>query len=146
MAQGTTPAPLPQRLRTAGLRVTAPRIAVLTWLADHPHATADQVVAAVRHRLGSVSVQAVYDVLNACTRAGLLRRIEPASHPARFETRTDDNHHHLVCRGCGRTEDVDHVVGLAPCLDPSDAAGFAVDQTEVVFWGWCPGCASRHFE
>jgi Fur family ferric uptake transcriptional regulator len=137
---------LPHRLRAAGLRVTAPRIAVLTWLADHPHATADQVAGAVRERLGSVSVQAVYDVLHACTRAGLLRRIEPAGHPARFEARTDDDHHHLVCRGCGRTEDVDRVVGLAPCLEPSDAAGYAVERTEVVFWGWCPGCAGSRFE
>lgn len=140
------PEPLRRQLRQAGLRVTAPRIAVLTWLADHPHATADQVVTAVRDRLGSVSVQTVYDVLHACTRARLLRRIEPAGHPARFERRTADNHHHLVCRGCDRTQDVDHVVGLAPCLDPSDAGGYAVDQTEVIFWGWCPECADRHFE
>jgi Fur family ferric uptake transcriptional regulator len=137
---------LSRQLRQAGLRVTAPRITVLTWLADHPHATADQVTAAVRERLGSVSTQAVYDVLNACTRARLVRRIEPAGHPARFERRTGDNHHHLVCRGCDRTEDVDHVVGLAACLEPADASGYVVDQTEVVFWGWCPDCADRQFE
>ncbi|MCP2258034.1 Fur family transcriptional regulator, ferric uptake regulator [Streptoalloteichus tenebrarius] len=131
-----------QRLRAVGLRVTAPRLAVLDWLAGHPHATADEVATAVRQRLGTVSTQAVYDVLNACTRVGLLRRIEPAGHPARFETRAGDNHHHLVCRQCGRTEDVDCVVGARPCLDPSDTAGFEVDEAEVLFWGLCPDCRS----
>jgi Fe2+ or Zn2+ uptake regulation protein len=134
--------PLRQQLRAVGLRVTAPRIAVLTWLSGHPHATADQVAAAVRERLGSVSTQGVYDVLNVFTRVQLVRRIEPAGHPARFETRAGDNHHHLVCRMCGRTEDVDCTVGLAPCLQPADAAGYAVDEAEVVFWGLCPDCLS----
>lgn len=128
------------RLRAEGLRVTAPRLAALEWLAEHPHSTAEQVAAGVRDRLGAVSTQAVYDVLNTCTRASLLRRIEPAGHPARYETRTGDNHHHLVCRRCGRTEDVDCVVGEAPCLDPSAADGFSVDEAEVVFWGLCPDC------
>jgi Fur family transcriptional regulator, stress-responsive regulator len=132
--------PLRHRLQGAGLRITAPRLAVLGWLAEHPHATADQVAEAVRGSLGSVSTQAVYDVLNAFTRADLVRRIEPAGHPARFETRIGDNHHHLVCRMCGRTEDVDCVVGAAPCLTPDDAAGYAVDEAEVVFWGLCPEC------
>src|SRR3954471_23473360 len=91
-----------ESLKAAGLRITAPRLAVLEWLADHPHATADQVAAGVRERLGAVSTQAVYDVLNTCSRTDLVRRIEPAGHPARFETRTGDNHHHLVCRRCGR--------------------------------------------
>jgi len=126
-----------------GLRVTAPRLATLDWLAGHPHATAEQVADGVRKRLGSVSTQAIYDVLHACTRAGLLRRIEPAGHPARFETRTKDNHHHLVCRLCGRTEDVDCAVGPAPCLDPADSAGFLVDEAEVVFWGRCPDCTTN---
>ncbi len=130
-----------ERLRAVGLRVTAPRVATLDWLAGHPHATADQVADGVRGRLGSVSTQAIYDVLHACTQTGLLRRIEPAGHPARFETRTADNHHHLVCRVCGRTEDVDCAVGAAPCLDPSDSAGYVVDEAEVVFWGFCPGCS-----
>ncbi|MGM1062455.1 Fur family transcriptional regulator [Saccharothrix sp. Mg75] len=134
-----TPGPR-ELLKDAGLRVTAPRIAVLEWLAEHPHATADQVAEAVRAKLGSVSTQGVYDVLNTCSRTGLLRRIEPAGHPARFETRIGDNHHHLVCRACGRTEDVDCVHGAAPCLEPSDAAGFAVDEAEVLFWGHCPAC------
>ncbi|GAA3891310.1 fur family transcriptional regulator FurA3 [Saccharothrix violaceirubra] len=127
-------------LKGVGLRVTAPRLAVLDWLAGHPHATADQVAGGIRERLGSVSTQAVYDVLNACERTGLLRRIEPAGHPARYETRTGDNHHHLVCRTCGRTEDVDCVHGAAPCLEPSDVAGFALDEAEILFWGQCPDC------
>ena len=128
------------RLRAAGLRVTAPRLAVLSWLAEHPHDTADAIAAGVRDDLGSVSTQAVYDVLNACTRAGLLRRVEPAGQPARFETRVGDRHHHLLCRGCGRTEDVDCAVGVTACLDPSRSSGFAVDDAEVVFWGVCPDC------
>lgn len=136
------------RLRAAGLRITQPRIAVLEWLSGHPHATAEQVATAARARLGTVSTQAVYDVLSACTAAGLLRRIEPAGHPARFETRAGDNHHHLVCRVCGHTEDVDCVRGERPCLEPSDTAGFLVDEAEVVFWGLCPDCrtAAEHEE
>jgi Fe2+ or Zn2+ uptake regulation protein len=127
-------------LRAAGLRVTAPRRAVLTWLAAHPHSTVDEIGTGVRSVLGSVSTQAVYDVLGACAVAGLIRRIELPGHPARFERRAGDNHHHVVCRRCGRTEDVDCVVGAAPCLTPDDAHGFLVDEAEVVFWGVCPGC------
>ncbi|MEU0792013.1 Fur family transcriptional regulator [Amycolatopsis sp. NPDC005961] len=127
-------------LRAAGLRVTAPRQAVLTWLAAHPHSTVDEIGTGVRSVLGSVSTQAVYDVLGACAAAGLIRRIELPGHPARFERRAGDNHHHVVCRRCGRTEDVDCVVGAAPCLTPDDAHGFLVDEAEVVFWGVCPGC------
>jgi Fur family ferric uptake transcriptional regulator len=140
------PGPLRDRLHAVGLRVTAPRIAVLEWLAGHPHTTADQVAAAVRADLGSVSTQAVYDVLNAFTRVKLVRRIEPAGHPARYETRTGDNHHHLVCRMCGRTADVDCAVGVAPCLEPADAAGYLVDEAEVVFWGLCPDCRAASVE
>lgn len=128
------------RLRSVGLRVTAPRLAVLDWLAGNPHATADAVTVGVRGRLGTVSTQAVYDVLRAFTETGLVRRIEPAGHPARFETRTGDNHHHLVCRSCGRTEDVDCVHGRAPCLDPGERPGFTIDEAEIVFWGLCPDC------
>jgi Fur family transcriptional regulator, stress-responsive regulator len=128
------------RVRQAGMRVTRPRVAVLDWLDEHPHATADQVGAGARASLGSLSTQAVYDVLAAFTDAGLVRRIEPAGHPARFECRTGDNHHHVVCRGCGRTEDVDCVVGASPCLTPDDTHAFSVDEAEVVFWGWCPEC------
>jgi Fur family transcriptional regulator, stress-responsive regulator len=133
-----------EQLRAVGLRVTAPRVATLDWLATHPHATAEQVAEGVRARLGSVSTQAIYDVLHACTQNGLLRRIEPAGSPARFETRVKDDHHHLVCRSCGRTEDVDHVVGEAPCLEPTTSAGFVIDEAEVVFWGLCPDCRSSN--
>ncbi|ASO17881.1 Fur family ferric uptake transcriptional regulator [Actinoalloteichus hoggarensis] len=142
--QGRDAAPDPRdALRGVGLRVTAPRLAVLEWLARHPHSTAEQVATAARSRLGVVSTQAVYDVLRACTDRGLLRRIEPAGHPARFETRTGDNHHHLVCRQCGRTVDVDCVHGDSPCLEPSDTAGFVVDEAEVVFWGRCAPCSAE---
>ncbi|MGH8504287.1 MAG: Fur family transcriptional regulator [Gammaproteobacteria bacterium] len=127
-------------LRGAGLRVTAPRTAVLMWLSEHPHATADHIRSGVRGRLGSVSTQAVYDVLAACTGAGLVRRIEPAGHPARYECRAGDNHHHLICRSCGRTEDVDCAIGARPCLTPSETCGFDIDEAEVVFWGHCPRC------
>jgi Fur family ferric uptake transcriptional regulator len=130
-------------LRAAGLRVTAPRIAVLDAVAARPHSDADTVAVAVRDALGSVSTQAVYDVLHACVRAGILRRIEPAGSSVRYETRIGDNHHHLVCRSCGAVADVDCAVGEAPCLDPSDAHGFVVDEAEVVFWGLCPTCRSE---
>lgn len=129
-------------LRAAGLRVTAPRLAVLAWLTDHSHSTVDAIAAGVRERLGSVSTQAVYDVLGACTDAGLLRRIQPAGHPARFERRVGDNHHHVVCRRCGRTEDIDCVIGARPCLEAADDRGFTVDEAELTFWGWCPDCTS----
>lgn len=130
-------------LHRAGLRSTRPRRAVLAWLVDHPHSTADAVGIGVREQYGAVSTQAVYDVLAACTDAGLVRRIEPAGHPARFERRVGDNHHHLVCRECGRTEDVDCVVGAPPCLTPADDHDFAVDEAEVVFWGRCPTCTQQ---
>ncbi|WP_063018874.1 Fur family transcriptional regulator [Nocardia niwae] len=130
-------------LRTAGLRVTAPRLAVLDAVAARPHSDADTVAATVRETLGSVSTQAVYDVLHACVRAGILRRIEPAGSSARYETRIGDNHHHLVCRSCGAVADVDCAVGEAPCLAPSDAHGFVIDEAEVVFWGVCPSCRSH---
>jgi Fur family ferric uptake transcriptional regulator len=132
--------PVVDALRGAGLRVTAPRRAVLTWLAEHPHSTADAVGTGVRAEFGSISVQAVYDVLAACVDAGLVRRIEPAGHPARFERRVADNHHHVVCRRCGVTRDVDCIVGAAPCLTLLDDHGFALDEAEVVFWGLCPAC------
>ncbi|MFJ8819223.1 Fur family transcriptional regulator [Amycolatopsis thermoflava] len=138
--------PARDQLKAVGLRITAPRVAVLEWLAGHPHSTADQVAAGVRNVLGSVSTQTVYDVLGACANADLVRRVEPAGHPARFETRTGDNHHHLVCRGCGRAEDVDCVHGAAPCLEPSNTAGFVVEEAEVVFWGLCPACSTTHHE
>jgi Fe2+ or Zn2+ uptake regulation protein len=127
-------------LRAAGLRVTMPRLAMLTWLDGHPHATVDAIAAGVRERFGTVSTQAVYDMLAACAAAGLLRRIEPAGHPARFERRVGDHHHHLVCRRCARTEDVDRAIGAQPCLTAAQDMGFVVDEAEVVFWGVCPAC------
>jgi Fur family ferric uptake transcriptional regulator len=127
-------------LRAAGLRVTSQRVAVLQNLQRHPHSTADAIAALVRAQLGSVSTQAVYDVLRACAAVGLVRQIEPAGSAALFETRTLDNHHHLVCRRCGSVVDVDCVVGEAPCLAPDDAAGYVLDEAEVVFWGVCPAC------
>ncbi|MFB8276693.1 Fur family transcriptional regulator [Nocardia colli] len=131
------------QLRAAGLRVTAPRVAVLDAVAAAPHSDADRVAATVREALGSVSTQAVYDVLRACVHAGLLRRIEPAGSAALYETRAGDNHHHLVCRSCGTVVDIDCVVGAAPCLTPADDHGFAVDEAEVVFWGLCPACRAN---
>ena len=127
-------------LRGAGLRVTAPRVAVLNALTRHPHSTADDITNRVRDALGSVSTQAIYDVLHACVDAGLVRQIEPAGSSALYETRTGDNHHHLVCRVCGAVADVDCVVGESPCLSPSDLDGFDVDEAEVVFWGMCADC------
>lgn len=127
-------------LRTAGLRVTASRIAVLSVVTEGQHLTADQIALAVRDRVGTISTQAVYDVLGALARAGLVRRIEPAGSPARYETRVDDNHHHIVCRSCGAITDVDCVVGERPCLSPDQASGFVIDEAEITFWGFCPDC------
>ena len=130
-------------LRRHGLRATAPRVAVLEVLTSTPgHPDAEVVRSAVADRLGSVSTQAVYDILHTFTQIGLLRRIEPAGHPARYETRVGDNHHHLVCRSCSTVVDVDCAVGAAPCLTPSDDGGFAVDEAEVTFWGLCTECGA----
>lgn len=133
---------LEQQLRAASLRVTRPRVAVLGAVREHPHADTDSIIRAVRRGLPEVSHQAVYDSLHRLTEAGLLRRIQPMGSVARYETRTGDNHHHLVCRGCGTVVDVDCAVGAAPCLTASDARGFAVDEAEVVYWGRCPACAA----
>jgi Fur family ferric uptake transcriptional regulator len=128
------------RLRDASLRVTQPRIAVLTAVDAHPHADTDTVVRTARESLGAVSTQAVYDVLRALTSAGLVRRIEPAGSPARYEARVGDNHHHVVCRRCGVIADVDCAVGEAPCLDADTDHGFEIDEAEVTYWGLCPTC------
>ncbi|MBO0832569.1 MAG: transcriptional repressor [Actinobacteria bacterium] len=128
-------------LREAGLRVTRPRIAVLTALHDHPHADTDAITSVVRADLGAVSHQAVYDVLRVLTDAGLARRIQPSGSAARYEARVGDNHHHMVCRSCGAIVDVDCAVGYAPCLTASDDNGFAIDEAEVVYWGLCPQCS-----
>jgi Fe2+ or Zn2+ uptake regulation protein len=129
-----------RQLRAVGLRVTRPRLSVLNVLAGHPHADADTIVTAARASHPALSPQAVYGVLRALVERGLARRIEPAGAPALFELRVGDNHHHLVCRSCGVVADVDCAVGAAPCLEPSDAAGFVVDEAEVVFWGLCRDC------
>lgn len=132
------------RLRQVGLRVTAPRRAVLDVLAEHPHATAATIESHVTRRIGHVSTQAVYDALSAFAGAGLVRRIDPAGSAALYETRTGDNHHHLVCRSCGDVHDVDCVVGEQPCLAPEADAGFEVATAEIVFWGYCPRCRAGH--
>jgi Fur family ferric uptake transcriptional regulator len=130
-------------LRRAGLRVTAVRLALLEELSSHPHADVDELAAAVEDRLGAVSKQALYDALRALGTAGLVRRIEPAGSPSRFELRVGDNHHHVVCRACGTAADVDCAVGSAPCLDPSQTHGYVLDEAEVTFWGLCPLCQQQ---
>ncbi len=128
-------------LRDAALRVTRPRVAVLVAVHDHPHADTDTIIRVARDDLGEVSHQAVYDVLRALTTAGLLRRIQPTGSVARYESRVDDNHHHVVCRSCGVIADVDCAVGDTPCLTASDDHGFTIDEAEVVYWGICPDCS-----
>jgi Fur family transcriptional regulator, stress-responsive regulator len=135
--------PLEQQLRAAALRVTRPRLAVLTAVQDRPHADTDTIIRLVRDELGEVSHQAVYDVLKVLTGAGLLRRIQPAGSVARYESRVDDNHHHVVCRSCGAIADVDCAVGEIPCLTASDSQGFVIDEAEVVYWGLCSSCAAE---
>lgn len=127
-------------LRHHGLQVTAQRLAVLRAVAARPHSTADDLHEVVRDDLGTVSRQAVYDALSALTEKGLLRRIQPAGSPARYEDRVGDNHHHLICRSCNRTVDVDCAVGARPCLTAADDSGFEVDEAEVIYWGRCPDC------
>jgi Fe2+ or Zn2+ uptake regulation protein len=130
-----------ERLRERGLNVTAPRLAVLAAVEElGGHVDAGAIAAAARDRLGSVSTPAVYDILNALTDAGLLRRIQPAGSPARYETRVGDNHHHLVCRTCGAVEDVECIVGRAPCLHAAADAAFPVEEAEITFWGQCERC------
>ena len=127
-------------LRENGIQVTAQRLAVLRAVSAAPHATVDVIAEAVRADIGSISRQAVYDTLGMLVEKGLLRRIQPAGSPARFEDRVGDNHHHLVCRDCGETVDVACAVGAAPCLDPEHDAGFEIDEAEVTYWGTCPAC------
>lgn len=127
-------------LREHGLQVTAQRLAVLRAVADQPHGTADELAHAVRQGLGTISKQAVYDSLSVLAEKGLIRRIQPAGSPARYENRVGDNHHHLICRECNRMVDIDCAVGSAPCLHAADDAGFEIDEAEVIFWGLCPDC------
>jgi Fur family ferric uptake transcriptional regulator len=136
-----TPPDNADRLRSADLRVTRPRVAVLDVVDHHPHADTDTIISAVRSVLPAVSRQAVYDVLGALTTARLVRRIQPAGHVARYESRVGDNHHHVVCRACGVIADADCAVGEAPCLNASDDHGFVLDEAEVIYWGLCPSCA-----
>lgn len=127
-------------LREHGVPVTAQRLAVLRAVAGRPHATADAIAEAVRGEIGAISRQAVYDALGILSEKGLVRRIQPAGSPTRYENRVGDNHHHLVCRACGRTVDVDCAVGDTPCLTAVADHGFRIDEAEVVYWGTCPDC------
>ena len=127
-------------LRQHEIRVTAQRLAVLIAVSARPHATADDLADDVRTSIGTVSRQAVFDALGVLADKGLIRRIQPARSAARYEDRVDDNHHHLVCRDCGRMVDVDCAAGYRPCLDVDDDYGFAIDEAEVIYWGFCPTC------
>ena len=131
-------------LRVAALRVTRPRVAVLTAVHENPHADTDAIIGVVRGNLGEVSHQAVYDVLRALTGAGLVRRIQPSGSVARYESRVGDNHHHVVCRSCGAIADVDCAVGTTPCLTASVDHGFVIDEAEVIYWGMCLDCSTVH--
>jgi Fur family transcriptional regulator, stress-responsive regulator len=131
---------LERMLRDASLRVTRPRMAVLSAVHAHPHADTQSILQVVRGELSDVSQAAVYEVLNALTEAGLVRRIQPQGTFARYESRTGDNHHHVICRTCGVIADVDCAVGEAPCLEPSDHHGFVIDEAEVIYWGLCSTC------
>ncbi|WP_072803755.1 Fur family transcriptional regulator [Rhodococcoides yunnanense] len=131
-----------ERLRAVGLRVTQPRVAVMDAVRANPHADTETIAGAVRAGLPTVSRQTIYDVLDALSRVGLLRRIQPAGHLVRYESRTGDNHHHIICRTCGLIADADCAVGEAPCLTASHDHGFELDEAEVIFWGTCPECAA----
>ena len=131
---------LAEQLRERKIPVTAQRLAVMRAVAKSPHSTADTIVDQAREELGAISRQAGYNVLGMLSDHGLIRRIQPAGSAARYESRVGDNHHHLVCRECGHTVDVDCAVGYTPCLTPSDDAGFIVDEAEVIYWGICPDC------
>ena len=132
-----------QELRSAGLRVTAARVALLETVREGDHLGVEAIASGVRDRVGHISLPAVYDALHALAAAGLVRRIEPAGSPARFEGRVGDNHHHLVCRSCGVVADVECSVGEAPCLSASDDRGFSIDEAEVIYWGLCPDCSPQ---
>jgi Fur family transcriptional regulator, stress-responsive regulator len=129
-------------LRDHGVQVTAQRLAVLRAVSDQPHSTAANIDSAVRGAIGAISLQAVYDTLATLTERGLIRRIQPAGSPARYEDRVGDNHHHLICRSCGRMVDADCAVGHAPCLRAHGDAGYEIDEAEVIYWGRCPECVA----
>jgi Fur family transcriptional regulator, stress-responsive regulator len=138
----TAPPSIADELRGVGLRVTAARVALLESVRNGDHLDVEAIASRVRDRVGHVSLQAVYEALHALTAAGLIRRIEPAGSPARYEGRVMDNHHHVVCRSCGVVADVDCATGEAPCLTASDDHGFSIDEAEVVYWGLCPDCST----
>ncbi|OWY72790.1 transcriptional repressor [cyanobacterium TDX16] len=127
-------------LRKQGLQVTAQRLAILRAVSSRPHGTADEIAEDVRADIGAISRQAVYDALGMLAQKGLIRRIQPAGSPARYESRIGDNHHHLICRKCGKTVDVDCAIGETPCLTAVEDSGFLIDEAEVVYWGTCPEC------
>lgn len=134
------PAEPSEILRERGLQVTAQRLAVLRAVSGRPHCTADEVAEDVRSEIGAISKQAVYDVLGILSEKGIIRRIQPSGSPARYEDRVGDNHHHLICRTCGKTVDTHCTVGNSPCLTATDTAGFRIDEAEVIYWGECPKC------
>jgi Fur family ferric uptake transcriptional regulator len=129
-------------LRDHGLQVTAQRLAVLRAVSERPHSTADKVAEVVRAEIGAISKQAVYDALGMLAEKGIVRRIQPAGSPALYEDRVGDNHHHVICRICGRTADVDCAIGQTPCLTAADDSGYEIDEAEVIYWGRCPECLS----
>ena len=130
-------------LRDHGLQITPQRLAVLRAVSESPHCTADKVADIVRSEIGSISKQAVYDALGTLAENNLIRRIQPSGSPALYEDRVGDNHHHVICRLCGKTADVDCAVGKRPCLTPADHSGFEIDEAEVIYWGRCPSCRER---
>lgn len=130
-------------LRQRGIQITAQRLAVLRAVTAQPHATADAIAEAVRAEIGAISLQSAYDALAVLVACGLVRRIQPAGSPARFEARVGDNHHHLICRTCGRTVDVDCAIGAAPCLTAANDKGFVIEEAEVIYWGRCPDCVAK---
>jgi Fur family ferric uptake transcriptional regulator len=134
---------LDKQLRQRGVQVTAQRLAVLRAVARRPHCTADDIANDVRAEIGAISRQAVYDALGMLVEKGLIRRIQPAGSPALYEDRVNDNHHHAICRLCGKTADIDCAVGKSPCLKVSDSSGFQIEEAEVIYWGTCPDCLAK---
>jgi Fur family ferric uptake transcriptional regulator len=131
-------------LRERGVHVTAQRLAVLRAVSGRPHSTADVVAEDVRAEIGAISRQAVYDALGMLAEKGIIRRIQPAGSPALYEDRVGDNHHHLICRTCGKTVDVDCAVGDTPCLTAANSSGYEIDEAEVIYWGRCPECLAAN--
>lgn len=134
---------LDKQLRQRGVQVTAQRLAVLRAVTRRPHCTADDIANDVRAEIGAISRQAVYDALGMLVEKGLIRRIQPAGSPALYEDRVNDNHHHAICRICGKTADIDCAVGKSPCLKVSDTSGFQIEEAEVIYWGTCPDCLAK---